>query len=310
MKVQNILITGNLYKEMKELIDPVQLRQSFRFMNEEDVAVKDLQWADAYVAFKPVPDFEFFNIKWVHSTGAGVDGFLFGREWKEDVLLTRTVCSFGQRISQYCLSYVLKDLQRHDYFLQKQSTRDWQPMTPELVSKQNVLIYGTGEIGQEVAKQFASFGLNVYGVSLSGEPTACFRGVYPIFSEGEVLNKADIVINTLPLTEKTNRLFGKEFFSELNEAVFINVGRGKSVVEAGLLEAVENKKVRLAVLDVFEEEPLPVDSPLWEKENIIITPHISAVTTAKEAAACFLETLDKIEKNEPLENKADPENGY
>ena len=196
-------------------------------------------------------------------------------------------------------------------FLKKnQEKKQWQPVTPDLIDGQKVLVYGTGEIGQEVAKLFATLGMEVFGVSLSGKQKAPFCDVYAVSAQQDVLPGTDLVINTLPLTEKTEGLFDEEVFKHVTNAVFINVGRGASVVESALLNGLKSNNLRLAVLDVFKDEPLPKTSGLWEQENVIITPHISAVTTAEEAANCFLETLEKLENNEALTNKVDTIEGY
>jgi len=112
------------------------------------------------------------------------------------------------------------------------------------------------------------------------------------------------------LTEKTELLFNKDFFCHVKGAGFINVGRGASVDERALLAALEEYKVRYAVLDVFTEEPLPEEHPFWKHPNVKITPHISAVTTPEEGVECFLETLKNIEENNPLRNKVDIQRQY
>ncbi|MRH44526.1 D-2-hydroxyacid dehydrogenase [Aquibacillus halophilus] len=310
MDIKNILVTGKLYNEFKKAINIDSHRQSFRFIDEEIVSSDDLKWADAYVNFKPTANFEFHNIKWVHSLGAGVDSFLYEKKWKDDVLLTRTICSFGQRISQYCLSYYLKDLQKHDLFQKQQKANKWQPITPQLIDGQKTVVYGTGEIGQEIAKLFSSLGMEVFGVSLSGRNKPYFSKVYSTTTEFDLFSETDLLINTLPLTESTDGLFGKKIFDQLNNAVFINVGRGASLIESDLLNSLEKQNIRLAVLDVFKEEPLPKDNLLWQHNNVVITPHISAVTTVEEAVSCFLDTLDRIEKNSELKNDVDPLRGY
>ncbi|WP_138416642.1 D-2-hydroxyacid dehydrogenase [Aquibacillus sediminis] len=310
MEIQNILIAGKLANAMKEQINADAYRQEFRFKPAPEVTVDDLQWADAYVSFEPTANFDFYNLKWVHSFGAGVNPYVYNREWKQDVLLTRTVCSFGSRISQYCLSYYLKDMQEHDYFRAHQNEKKWQPKEPQLINGQKVMVYGTGEIGQEVAKIFSTIGMDVVGVSLSGKQKDYFRDVYAVSTETEELHDADLVINTLPLTDSTEQLFGEEFFTRLTHAVFINVGRGSSIVDDALLRALDDGRIRLAVLDVFREEPLPKGNRLWNHENVLITPHISAVTTVEEAAECFLDTLNTIENNGVLHNKVDVTRGY
>ncbi|WP_096200650.1 D-2-hydroxyacid dehydrogenase [Bacillus sp. FJAT-45350] len=310
MEINNILVSSGIYDEIKDIIEKKNINKQFKYLPENEVTKEHLSWADAFVSFRPSPSFSFENIKWVHSIGAGVDGFLYNKEWKEDVLLTRTVCSFGQRISEYCLSYILRDIQLHRKFQRLQTEKKWTPIAPKLLNEQKVIIYGTGVIGQEVGQLLTSLGLEVYGVSQSGKQKDGFHSVLTIDNEFSVLKEMNYVINTLPLTAETEGLFNKKRFNHFSRAVFINIGRGQSVEETALIDALDNKDVKSAVLDVFPEEPLPVESQLWEREDVFITPHISAVTTPEEAVDCFIETLEKIEKGEPLSNKVDVKKGF
>jgi glyoxylate/hydroxypyruvate reductase len=299
-----------MYRELQTLIEKEAPNKTFRFMPEDKLSQKDISWADALVSFNLKADYDYSTVKWVHSLGAGVDRFLHKKDWNQEILLTRTICSFGQRIAEYCLSYILKDLQLHDRFQTQQLQKKWVQSTPKLIGEQKVLVYGTGEIGQMIAKVFSGLRVDVYGVSLSGKEKNGFKKVMTIDSHFSVLNEMNYVINTLPLTEKTEKLFDGDIFNQLSNAGFINVGRGASVVEGALLQALTNNKVRLAVLDVFEEEPLSERYPLWNHPGVQITPHISAITTAGEGAACFLETLKNIDENLPLANKVDTKKGY
>ena len=126
-----------------------------------------------------------------------------------------------------------------------------------------------------------------------------------------ILQDANWVINTLPLTLHTNKLFTSDLFQHLNNACFINVGRGASVDEDSLFTAFDNKNLRLAVLDVFSNEPLVYDSPLWSRTEIIITPHISAVTSPEEAVKCFLNTIKNVDQERfTLINQVEVDKGY
>jgi glyoxylate/hydroxypyruvate reductase len=299
-----------MYRELQTLIEKEAPNKTFRFMPEDKLSQKDISWADALVSFNLKADYDYSTVKWVHSLGAGVDRFLHKKDWNQEILLTRTICSFGQRIAEYCLSYILKDLQLHDRFQAQQQQKKWVQLTPKLIGEQKVLVYGTGEIGQMIAKVFSGLGVDVYGVSLSGKEKAGFNKVMTIDSHFSVLNEMNYLINTLPLTERTEKLFDGAIFNQLSNAGFINVGRGASVAEGALLQALTNNNVRFAVLDVFEVEPLPESNPLWKHPGIQITPHISAVTTPSEGAACFLETLKNIDENRPLDNKVDTKKGY
>ncbi|MEH7009330.1 D-2-hydroxyacid dehydrogenase [Neobacillus niacini] len=310
MNISNILLVSPMYKELKALIEKEAPHKTFRFVPEEELTQEDLSWADALVSFNLKADYDYSTVKWVHSLGSGVDRFLHKKEWNEEVLLTRTICSFGQRIAEYCLSYILKDLQLHDRFQEQQQHKNWQQCTPKLIGEQKVLVYGTGEIGQMIAKVFSGLGADVYGVSLSGTKKEYFHGVMKHESHFFRLNEMNYIINTVPLTEQTEKLFDGVIFNQLSNAGFINVGRGASVDEEALLQALTEKRVGFAVLDVFEQEPLPENNPLWSHPRVQITPHISAVTTPNEGAACFLETLKNIDENKPLTNKVDTKKGY
>lgn len=310
MEIRNILIVSPMYKEVQRLIDKEALPYRFHYLAEEKLNVAELNWADALVCFNLKADIDYSGVKWVHSLGAGVDRFLYGKKWDENVLLTRTICSFGQRIAQYSLSYILSDLQVHQKFADNKRLKQWQPYTPGLLSEQKLMIYGTGEIGQSVAKVFSSFGVEVYGVSLSGKKKDYFNEVLSIDTHYARLHEMNYVINTLPLTEQTNTLFNMEIFQHMSNIGFINVGRGASLDETALLEALTYNQVRFAVLDVFSQEPLPKEHPFWEHPSIVITPHISAVTTPEEGVACFIETLKNLEENKPLRNVVNPSRGY
>ena len=310
MNISKILVVSPMYKELQTIIEKEVPHKTFRFIPEDQMTQNDLNWADALVSFNLKADYDYSHLKWVHSLGAGVDRFLYKKDWNAEVLLTRTICSFGKRIAEYCLSYILRDLQFHEVFQQQQEQKNWKQQTPKLVSDQKVLVYGTGEIGQMIAKVFSGLGVDVYGVSLSGQKKAYFKEVMKLDSHFSCLSEMNYIINTLPLTDQTEKLFNETIFSHLSNAGFINVGRGASLDEEALLEALTGNHIKFAVLDVFTEEPLPENNPLWKHPRVLITPHISAVTTPSEGVACFLETLKNIEENKYLKNKVDTNKGY
>lgn len=313
MNIQKILFVSPMYKELQTILNAkvVNEGKQFRFYTEEEVTGADYLWADAFVSFKRPENFSFGNIKWVHSLGAGVDKILKKRRWKEDVILTRTICSFGEKISEYCLSYILRDVQQHAKYDELKTKKEWHEVTPIPLNEKKVVIYGTGVIGQEVARVLSNFGVNVYGVSLSGKTKEYFARVFSSESEyHHILEEADYVINTMPLTERTIELFNHEIFHHFSQTMFINVGRGESVDKQSLLDALEQGYVKLAILDVFQEEPLPVSDTYWGHTKVIVTPHISAITTPEEGIDCFLETLHNIEANKNLNNLVDLKKGF
>jgi glyoxylate/hydroxypyruvate reductase len=310
MNINHILIVSPMFKELQSLIEKEQIEKEFRFLSEAELTSADLEWADAMVCFNLQSKIDYSQVKWVHSLGAGVDKFLYRKSWDENVLLTRTVCSFGQRIAEYCLSYILKDIQFHIEFNEAKALKSWNPITPKLLSDQKVMIYGTGEIGQTTAKVFSALGMDVYGVSLSGADKDHFKEVMTLETHFSRLSEINYLINTLPLTGQTANLLDEKILGQLSNVGLINVGRGATLDETALLNALNDHHVRFAVLDVFSQEPLPSENSLWEHPRVMITPHISAVTTAEEGVACFIDTLNKIQENRPLSNKVDVRKGY
>jgi phosphoglycerate dehydrogenase-like enzyme len=310
MKIHTVLVAGRMHKELQEMINEKKLTQTFRFMEEQDVTIEDLNWADALLSFGPTDCFENHSFKWVHSLGAGVDRFLENGKWKKNVMLTRTVCSFGQRISEYCLSYILAELQHHAQFQHQQKQKQWKVVEPKQLSTQTVMIYGTGEIGGRLAAILKSFGVRVIGVSKSGNEKPSFDQVVSISKERDLLKEANWIISTMPLTNETKSYFDQKWMNLVENAYFINVGRGVTVDKGALIGAIEQKRIRKAYIDVFEHEPLKKESSWWRHSHIVITPHISAVTVPKEAVECFVETLQKVEQGEWPSNLVNIERGY
>ncbi|OAS15771.1 D-2-hydroxyacid dehydrogenase [Paenibacillus oryzisoli] len=310
MDIQRVIVTGRMYKELTKLAQ-MDTKREYLFLPEEEVRSSHFDWGDGYVAFKPTASFHFGTLKWVHALGAGVDAFLLNREWNKDVVLTRTIGSFGRKIGEYCLSYLLADLQRHDHFHHAQAQRQWLPSQQKLLHEMTVVIFGTGTIGEEVGRMLRTFGVRVCGISRSGNANMHYDKVLPMTEAHTVLSKADWVINTLPLTVHTESLFDTRLFSYMHGSGFINVGRGGSVNENALLGAIEHGQVRKAVLDVFREEPLPEHSPLWAHPNVVITPHISAVTGVDEAIEGLLEVLEEMDHGgERISHSVDVSRGY
>ena len=149
---------------------------------------------------------------------------------------------------------------------------------PELRG-QTLLVVGVGEIGQEVARLGAAFGMHVIGIRRSAQPAPHVDEMHPPERIDELAARADAIVITLPLTEETAGLVSRRTIEALGpQAVLVNVGRGPVVDEEALIEALRNGRITGAALDVFETEPLPPESPLWELENVIVSPHTAALS--------------------------------
>ncbi len=172
-------------------------------------------------------------------------------------------------------------------------------------------VMGTGSIGQHIAQVGASFSMTVSGLSRSGSMQTGFDRVLPLSEIKTFLGAVDYLVSALPQTPDTDELLNAETLAHMRpNAVFINVGRGNVVNDAALVAALERDELAGAVLDVFDEEPLPDDSPLWATPNLQITAHISAVSHPSLVVPIFVENLRRFGDQQPLKYVVDFEVGY
>jgi phosphoglycerate dehydrogenase-like enzyme len=270
----------------------------------------DLAWADVYVGAQWPEAGDLADVRWVHSPYAGVDALLGGRAWPAGTLLTRTVGSFATRIGEYCLARALAACQHLPSLLEAQRARRWQPRTARDLHGSRVVVVGAGHIGRGIGRAFAAAGCAVDGVSRSGRAQEPFGRVWASEQMKDAVTGAAWVILVLPHTPDTERLVDRAVLDCCEGAFLINVGRGRTVDEAALVEALQNGTLRGAALDVFETEPLPDASPLWDLPNVMLSPHCAAWTLPEEAVADLLEALDALEAGCPLPVLVDPVRGY
>jgi phosphoglycerate dehydrogenase-like enzyme len=177
-----------------------------------------------------------------------------------------------------------------------------------------MLILGTGAIGREAARLAQAFGVTTVGVSRSGKPVTHFDENHEIKDLESLLPHADLVVSVLPSTVETKGLFTYNYFKQLpDHSIFLNMGRGDLVKSEDLLKAIQQKEIAHAVLDVFEEEPLPAEHPFWKEESITITPHLSGMSKhyVRRALAIFDENLQIYQSGkDDFINKIDVARGY
>jgi phosphoglycerate dehydrogenase-like enzyme len=194
-----------------------------------------------------------------------------------------------------------------------------QEATEVEIHGKNLTIVGVGDVGLQVAKRAKAFGLTVTGVKRSGGELKnpkygpYFDKVVQVHELDQALGNADIVVDTLPLTSETRNLFNRERFSRMKTgAAFLNVGRGLTVDEQALIDAIKEGRLGLVGLDVFASEPLPKNSPLWRFDNVIISPHRagSSQNLYSKAVPLLRENLTKYIRGEPLTNLVEKMRGY
>jgi phosphoglycerate dehydrogenase-like enzyme len=222
-------------------------------------------------------------------------------------------------MGEYVAARVLAVCQHLSRFAEDQRARRWAPHTPRRAAGTRAIVVGTGEVGSGIARALEAIGVEVTGVSRSGGAQAASHPAtqpsshpasHPVSALPELVGHADWLVLAAPLTRESHHMIGRELLARCRGAWLINVARGGLVDEAALVEALDEGRLSGAALDVFEEEPLPADSPLWAHPEVIISPHVAGVTTVEGAVAGFLECLESLERGETPRWKVDPERGY
>lgn len=250
------------------------------------------------------------QLKWIQTWSAGVDRMPFDFLKDEAILLTNTSGIHAIPIAESIFGMILAFTRGIKSSIHLQSKSKWSPKEAcgeagalsELYGK-TMVIAGMGEIGSQTAKIAQAFGMKVIGIRRSGEPNPHCDLMYSTDQLHTALSQGDYIVNILPLTEYTEHLFNESAFNAFKSgACFINVGRGPSVDTNALLNALKSGQIACAGLDVFEEEPLPEDHPLWQMEQVLITPHIagSNLLYAQRAGEIFIKNLKAYIKQETL----------
>ena len=263
-----------------------------------ELRMEDLEWGQAYLGFRRPPLTSLGSIRWVHSTGAGVDAWLYPEELSRNILLTRSSESFGPMIGEWALARALAFSQRVVSLAEAQRSKRWEKTDVPMLAGTTALVIGTGDVGAHVGQRFQSLGCHVRGVSRSGRgDSRIFESVALASDLANAVVGADWIIAMLPLTNETRGLVSREVLSCCTNAVLMNAGRGAVVEESALPEALDKGWLRGAALDVFEVEPLPESSPLWSDDRVMVSPHIAGLTTVEGAVAGFVECLTDLEQS-------------
>jgi len=297
--MEKIITTGRLGKEFCAAIKKSHHNFDIRYADE--LNQEDIEWADCLAAFTVPPEKVISKMKWIHSFGAGVDGFIKANKIHPATILTRTVGRLGFKMGEFCLAHILNFYQDTFSVYENQKEKKWEATNPVTIEGKTVLILGTGEMAKGIVSvlnpiRIKTIGVNTSGIKPSNDYFKCVR-----FDDiPAVAGDVSCIINTLPLTTNTRGLLNENIFKEFHNALFINVGRGESLVTDDLISSIENSSISFAVLDVFKEEPLPEDSILWNHPKIFISPHQSAVTDIDDIIESFNEAYRCIiakEKN-------------
>jgi phosphoglycerate dehydrogenase-like enzyme len=260
------------------------------------------------------------RLRWIHSPAAGVGAMLFPEMVASRVVMTNSRGNSSVTIAEHVIGVTLALLRQLPLAWRRQAERTWAQdefhagASIRTLRGARVLVVGMGAIGGETARLFTAFGARVTG--LRRNPPAPQDGevtvVGPDRLHGE-LPHAHVVVLCAPQTAETLHLIGaKELGMMKQDAVLVNVSRGKLVDEAALATALASGRLRGAALDVFEHEPLSPESPLWTRQDVIVTPHVSGFHARywPDASRLFAENLRRFQAKHPLANHVDKKAGY
>ena len=261
------------------------------------------------------------RLRWVHSPAAGVGSMLFPEMVRSTVVMTNSRGNSSTTIAEHVIAVTLVLLRDLRLAWRRQAEKVWAQnefdasASIRTLRGARVLIVGLGSIGGETARLAAAFGARVIGIRrrADGSPPA---GVDAVVSPERLLDQlpsADVAVLSAPQTAETVHLIGERELARMrDDAVLVNVSRGKLIDEAALLRALEAGRLRGAALDVFEHEPLDPASPLWARHDVLITPHVSGFQAGHWARATqlFADNLRRFIAGQPLANVVDKEAGY
>jgi glyoxylate/hydroxypyruvate reductase A len=245
---------------------------------------------------------QFPNLKLIQSLWMGVDRWLHDPSLPAHVPIARMIDpNMVTAMTETVVAHVLHVHLHHDDMRRQQSERRWEEFYNPVAAKRSVGILGLGSLGAAAARALTDLGFRVSGWSRrpkSLDAVRCYAGAEQL---GDFLAVSEILVCLLPLTRATRGIANAGFFRQMpSGAVFINVGRGAHVVEADLLHALDSGHLRHAILDVFEQEPLPREHRFWTHSRVTVSPHSASMANPESASDFVAENLRRLRVGEPL----------
>jgi phosphoglycerate dehydrogenase-like enzyme len=324
-------ISDELIETLREISPRLAVQRHF-----PDVPEQVWETAEVLYTIRHFPKPEQVPLlRWIQLHYAGMEGVLDRPIVQaEDVEITSASGIHATHMAEFCLGMMLAMVYKLPTMLKFQANAEWSKdrfsiFSPSSLRGQTLGIAGYGSIGRELARQADALGMGVlatkrdvmnpadeegYTEEGTGDPEGVIpERLYPGEALTSMASDSDFLVITLPLTEATRHSVNEAVFEAMKPgAVLINVARGAVVDEAALISALAAEKIAGAVLDVFEEEPLPPSSPLWNLDNVIISPHVSGNSSDYhiKAAQLFVENLQRYLENRPLLNRLDRDREY
>jgi D-2-hydroxyacid dehydrogenase (NADP+) len=300
-----------IHDSVAAVFPPERLREALEDEAPEVVVVGDdpeaIRACDAVVTFAHRE--AFVGLGWVHSIQAGYDRFPLEAFEDAGTRLTNSTGIHGESVGETALGYMLMIARRLHQYVRQETEKRWNRPAwdvPFTLAGESLCVVGLGTLGRGIAARADTVGMEVVGVRRSEEPVEGVEQVYPSGELHEAIGDARFVAVATPLTDETEGLIGEsEFAAMRGDAHLINVARGPIVDEDALIRALREDEIAGAALDVFEVEPLPQGSPLWEFEEVIVTPHAAAYTRGyyEDIAGLVRENVARIATGENLRNR-------
>ncbi len=253
------------------------------------------------------------NVQWIQTASAGVDSVMIEPIVNSDVILTNARGVHDRPVAEYTLALALTFAKDLPTTLELQRQRKWQHRDPQMIDGKRMLVVGAGSIGGAIARLASAAGFDVVGVARTARETPGYQRVVATAQLDDELPHADYVVIITPLTNETRGMFDRRRIAKMKpSAVLINVGRGPVVDDDALIDALQNGRIAGAGLDVFGEEPLPSDHPLWGAPNTIISPHMAGdfVGWRRRLAELFADNFQRWIKGDTLRNVVDKQRAF
>ena len=249
------------------------------------------------------------SLKWFFSTAAGNENLVKNPSFPQSAILTKTTI-YGEMMAEYVFAYLLYFIRDLSKYFEDQKRKIWKQARPGRLRGKTMGLLGLGSVGKVIARFGKQFGMDILGVKRTPGPVEHVDRVMGPEDLVKMMPLVDTLVVALPLTPETFHLLGEKELGLMKEgAVLFNIGRGKTIDEKALLNVLKAKRIK-AVLDVFEDEPLPEESKLWSLENVIITPHVSGINIREEICEEFVRNYERWVKGEPLIGLVDRQKGY
>jgi phosphoglycerate dehydrogenase-like enzyme len=250
------------------------------------------------------------SLRWLQSTWAGVDPLL-DPALRRDYVLTNARGVFGGLMSEYVFGYLLAHERRVFEKRASQSAGRWDPTPTGTLRGKQLGLLGVGTIGAAIARTAKHFGMRVKGFTRASETCADADAYFHGDDRAAFAADLDYLVCVAPGTDATRHFVDEALLRALpTRAVLLNPGRGTIVDEVALASALEQGRLALAVLDVFQQEPLPADHPFWRLPNVIITSHTAALSVPEDIAPLFIDNYRRLLRGEPLRHQVDFARGY